>query len=974
MQQCRRFTRPLVLVTTMLLAAPVFAFQDAARIGGWPAAPAAPAARLVRHYYKEARPLLLDVGRVGVHALAGFDPAHLLPVLDPTGIEPMAAPGWSLIRLRDPATVETIDALLEQLATVPDWDFVTPVFQDEYGPLLVTPQILMRFDPSVSRQTAEGVLESAVPGVASEADWAGMRGAWRVETSERNGLRLLDAANTLARRTDVLFAEPDFLCTAQLLGDPPNDPMFAFSWGLYNSGNFFFDSDFDMGLEQAWAVTQGDPDVRVFVLDSGIDLAHPDLNVASGGDFTGQGSPGGAPFNACDSHGTWVAGCISAKVDNGLGSAGVAPLCKSVPGRVIITSLVTCDNHGVIQSSWVVNALNWAFNHQLRITNTSLGLGETSAVAAKYLDTHNQGMVHFSAAGNDGLGVVTFPARAPGVIGIGATSFDGHRAAWSNYGQALDLVAPGFLIRTTDRVGPLGSTLGDYEIVSGTSVASPLAAGIAALLLSAQPGLTPTEVEQHLVDSARELETPGWDPLSGWGMPRADRALAAALGRPATAEDLRTCNGLSFSDGGHSMAFASDSPDLVAGDTNGKRDVFLRNIPVGIATTSGNPGTGSLGSPGAIGGLGSGAHGAGALGGGLVGTIERVSVSSSGEQANDESRGPSMTPDGRYILFESWASNLVPGDGNACRDIFLRDLQLGTTVRVSVSTLGAEANGESTVASMSTDGRFIAFGSAATNLDPAATNGLLQVYLRDMWIGTTTLLSKTQAGVAGDHFSLAPSISGDGQRVAFASLTSNLAASDAWPNVVLVEVATGALSSLNVDTAGQSPAGMAIRALLSRDGNRVAFTSDSALVPSDTNGLLDVYVRDLAAGTTTPVSVDGAGVFGDRESHAEALSADGRFIVFTSAATNFDPADTNGYVDVFRKDLLTGAVVRVSVGNSLKQAMAGCGHPWISPDGGRVGFTCRDDALVPGDALDGAADVYRRNVLAGTTELLTPGS
>jgi subtilisin family serine protease/Tol biopolymer transport system component len=966
MQLFRPFTATVVLaLATLAFAAPVPAPQNLASSGRPPAARTTP---LERYYFKEPLPLVLDTEHVGVRAPAGIDPARLPSALDPAGIEELAAAGWRLIRLREPVTPESIDALLEQLAAAPDFDFVSPVFRDEFGPHLVTPQILIRFESSIERTNAELVLENAVPGAVFEVDWAGMSGAYRVQTSERNGLKLLDTANKLARRMDVEFAEPDFLFTARVAAqDPPTDPMFAFSWSLYSPGTLIFDTDFDIGILGAWAVTQGDPGVRVLVLDAGIEPDHPDLNQDPGEDFTGEGT-GGAPGNTCDNHGTIVAGCISAFADNGLGSAGVAPQCKVVSARVLVHS---CDAYEV-QPSWVVDALHWGITHGIRITNTSFLMDESSALSAKYQSTHDQGVVHFAASGNGGVSQVEYPAKAPGVIAIGATSFDGHRAWISNYGANLDFVAPGDLIRTTDRSGINGWSLtGDYVIAPGTSLASAIAAGVAALLRSVDPSLTPAEIEQILKSSARDLESAGWDQFTGWGMIRADRALAALAGL-AGPEEFHTCDSPSFSARGHSMVFASYSPDLVPGDTNGKRDVFVRSIPtVSGDTMAGTVGPATGGSPGVPASVGSGDLSVGTH---LAGIVGLVSVSSSGLQGDNDSRHPSVSADGRYIAFESWAANLVDRDNNLCRDVFVRDVLLGTTERVSVSSGGIEADGESKGAMISADGRYVAFASNATNLDPAASSGVSQVYLHDMWTGTTTLLSKTSEGVAGNKESLAPSISGNGQRVAFVTLADNLVDSNGWPNVLLADLPTATLTLVNVDSSGQSAPGMSSGPVISRDGNRIAFTTESALAPGDTNGLFDVYVRNLVGWTTLAGSADAGGAFGSRESHAGALSRNGRFLVFTSAAWSFDPGDTNEHVDVFRKDLVNGAVVRVSVGAFGQQATAGCGHPCISPDGFLVGFTSRDDALTPGDEFDGAADVYLRNVPEGTTELLTPGS
>src|SRR5262249_8238714 len=144
---------------------------------------------------------------------------------------------------------------------------------------------------------------------------------------------------------------------------------------------------------------------------------------------------------------------------------------------------------------------------------------------------------------------------------------------------------------------------------------------------------------------------------------------------------------------------------------------------------------------------------------------------------------------------------------------------------------------------------------------------------------------------------------------------------------------------------------------LSRDGTRVAFTSFDALAPGDTNGVFDAYVRDLVTGTTIGTGTFPDGSFASRDTVVRALSADGRFVAFTSADPGLVPGGTANWVDVFRKDLSTGAVELISVGMTGFPAAGGCGHPWISPDGDLVGFTSRDDSLAPGDVPDGFSDV-----------------
>jgi Tol biopolymer transport system component len=226
------------------------------------------------------------------------------------------------------------------------------------------------------------------------------------------------------------------------------------------------------------------------------------------------------------------------------------------------------------------------------------------------------------------------------------------------------------------------------------------------------------------------------------------------------------------------------------------------------------------------------------------GTTERVSVSTGGVQAYWPSDDPALSADGRFVAFHSDASHLVPGDTNGLGDVFVRDRRTGRTERVSVSTRGVQGDRDGGSPALSADGRFVAFHSEATNLVPGDTNGKRDVFVRDRQAGTTERVSVSTAGGQANDYSYTPAISPGGRFVAFQSLATNL-------------------------------------------------------VPGDTNGWGDVFVRDRQAGTTERVSVSTGGVQGNDSSYFPAISAVGRFVAFTSKATNLVPGDTNGKRDVF---------------------------------------------------------------------------
>jgi Tol biopolymer transport system component len=161
-------------------------------------------------------------------------------------------------------------------------------------------------------------------------------------------------------------------------------------------------------------------------------------------------------------------------------------------------------------------------------------------------------------------------------------------------------------------------------------------------------------------------------------------------------------------------------------------------------------------------------------------TTERVSLGPGGVQGNEQSSGPAISADGRFVAFQSAASNLVPGDTNGAQDIFVRDRQTGTTRRVSVGPGGVQTNAEASsgVPAISADGRFVAFESDATNLVPGDTNGAIDVFVRDRQTGTTRRISVGPGGVQGNSDSGGPAISADGRFVAFVSNASNLVPGD----------------------------------------------------------------------------------------------------------------------------------------------------------------------------------------------------
>jgi len=322
---------------------------------------------------------------------------------------------------------------------------------------------------------------------------------------------------------------------------------------------------------------------------------------------------------------------------------------------------------------------------------------------------------------------------------------------------------------------------------------------------------------------------------------------------------------------GRFVAFCSSADNLVPGDTNGQSDVFVRDR--------------------------------------LTGVTERVSVNSAGEQGNEWSGWfpvptVSISANGQFVAFTSHASNLVAGDTNGKYDVFVRDRTAGITERVSVSTSGAQGDDDSWFPSISADGRCVAFSSYATNLVPGDTNAKEDIFVRDLVAGTTERVSVTSSGGQGNDHSRQPSISGDGRVVAFMSYANNLAAGDTGHIDVFVHNGdTGLTECVSVSSSGEIGNADSNWPSISADGRWVAFASAASnLVSSDTNATDDVFVHDCSTGLTERVSVSGASVEGNGWSDWPSISGDGRFVAFRSWASNLVPSDTNGFADIFVRD------------------------------------------------------------------------
>ncbi|MGQ9682757.1 MAG: hypothetical protein ACUVX9_09495 [Anaerolineae bacterium] len=348
----------------------------------------------------------------------------------------------------------------------------------------------------------------------------------------------------------------------------------------------------------------------------------------------------------------------------------------------------------------------------------------------------------------------------------------------------------------------------------------------------------------------------------------------------------------------------------------------------------------------------------------------RVSVASDGAQANGTSYYPAISSEGRHVVFASYATNLVPGDTNGKRDVFIHDRQTGQTTRVSVASDGTQGNGDSTYMSISADGRYVAFVSDATNLVPADTNGLSDVFVRDAQAGQTTRVSVASDGAQANGVSLFAAISADGRYVAFVSGASNLVPGDtnARDDVFLHDRQTGQTTRVSVASDGTQGNGhCAYAPAISADGRYVAFQSGASnLAPGDTNGQDDVFVHDVHTGQTARISVASDGTQGNGPSGAPSIAAEGHLVTFHSYASNLVASDTNGKPDVFVHDRQTGQTTRVSVASDGTQGNADSYYPTIAAEGRFVAYLSYASNLVAGDA-NSQRDVFQHDLQTGQT-------
>ncbi len=334
-----------------------------------------------------------------------------------------------------------------------------------------------------------------------------------------------------------------------------------------------------------------------------------------------------------------------------------------------------------------------------------------------------------------------------------------------------------------------------------------------------------------------------------------------------------------------------------------------------------------------------------------TGAVTRISA---------DGENPSVSNDGRFVAYESFATALIGEDTNGVYDVFVYDRQSGVTTRVSVDSAGAQANGGSTNPSISGDGRFVAFQSDAANLVSGDENGVADIFVHDNQTGTTERISRTSDGAGANARSFDPSISSDASVVAFTSNATNLDGNDTnnKPDIFVRTRSNGQTLRVSINSSGFGADGGGSHSAISGDGRYVVFLSDSGnLDPraNDYRGKDLVYVHDRQIGQTTLASVYSDGtILTIGLLDQPTISKDGRYVAFSF----YDKGNNNGIMNIWARDLQTGASIGVTGGN------ASSGAPSLSADGKVVAFDSGASNLVSGDT-NGVSDVFVREVVYG---------
>ncbi|GGT29201.1 hypothetical protein GCM10010254_57300 [Streptomyces chromofuscus] len=806
--------------------------------------------------------------------------------------------------------------------------------------------------------------------------------------------------------------------------------------------------------------------VRVAVLDTGIDASHPDLAgkltsddandpTHPGGwiefDKDGKPVPHSEPYDT-SYHGTHVAGTIAGGAASGT-RIGVAP-DVDLMGAVVIPN-------GSGSLAQVLAGMQWAVapyaadgtpaGQPADVVSMSLG---AEGYADEFIEpTRNilrAGAFPSFAIGNECVNGSASPGNVYDAVSVGATdeednvaefscgevveksSWGAPPADWPDSWVVPNVSAPGVNVLSA-------LPGGGYGLLDGTSMATPHVSGTVALMLQADPDLSPEEALSILTGTSFFDDRYGARPNSrhGHGRIDADAAVAEAslrsgvrgtvtdgksgkplagvtvtrtdTGRAVTTDaqghfSIRLAPGtreLKLSRFGYvttttrqqvvadryidvdpgltrtrwgtisgTVTYAPtestvpgttvavlDVPDELTAVTDRNGRYTIHDVPVGTYDVRATAPGISRSTPltVTVGGRSAAVKHAD-LELPRPSATDRVSLTAQGGQLDGDAWWPDVNDDGQVVAFASLATNLVPGDTNGTLDIFVSDLEAGTVERVSVASDGTQGDDFSLSPSLSGDGRYVGFNSGAGNLVPGDTNGQTDAFVHDRSTGTTEVVSVAADGTRANGLSSAPSLSDDGRYATFISDADNLVSGDTnkSTDVFLHDRQTGETVLVSQTPAGVPASGNSREPSISSDGRYIAFQSSAGdLVPGDTDGAIDVFVRDRVTGTTTLVGPEG-------ENTGPSISGDGQLVAFTQ-----------GW-QLYVSDLKTGEIEQVSVTGSGETADDWAFAPSLSEDGTKVAFYSYAANLSAGDT-NGLPDVFVRDRTAGTTTRISGG-